>query len=614
MSRHYLQQWGHYKHQIDERMARPHFLENLAHSAGGIINLLNNIKDTSLSDWSKGLTPSGKPLFTPEEQVKFKQALDPYVDIIRSDSFQQGGEAEHRAAELRAAELGAAKIVSTIEAQLTQNMIHMGQHNVVMRGGGALDDIDALMQKLAVLKRLKEKSDTDADVPVYAGISVPLRTIIATIYVLLDTIRMLLTTGGFDEKSQILSLMVGIMDVLDGEWKRSILSFIGYIGPDSFWIGQFIKIFLMLFHNVTPSLMYAGLSIGQSAMMYWSASLLQIFSPLPIRTQIMGLIAPINAQNKALLEVIEQNKEALGIPDFTKDNPNYSEYLKDDISWSTLYVLIDYLKRPEYVDSSEVIEFREKLKEELEKVDDKQRVIVKPLLQFVGFLPIPSDAPTPAKPQPFVANIITTMRQKIKEEGGSWTDTMSKTVTDAVEGAKAAVEGRSAQMESEANNASNAIIPGAVKPEQKENSFFTKAMTAVKGLKPEPSAIQQAKEDLELKELQLRIKQVNRELAAMNAAPIAAPREVAGEVAQGAAAPSVVPSAAAESAAIEGASAAPSAAQNKAEPGASAAPSAAVPSAAVPSQLVAPRGRNQGGGRTRRLRASKKSPRQRARE
>jgi hypothetical protein len=606
MSRHYLQQWGHYKHQIDERIARPHFLENLAHSAGGIINLLNNIKDTSLSDWSKGLTPSGKPLLTPEEQVKFKQALDPYVDIIRSDSFQQGGEAELRAAELRAAELGA-----TIEAQLTQNMIHMGQHNVVMRGGGTLDDIDALMQKLAYLKRLKEKSDTEADVPVYTGISVPLRTIIATIYVLLDTIRMLLTMGGFDEKSQILSLMVGIMDVLDGEWKRSILSFIGYIGPDSFWIGQFIKIFLMLFHNVTPSLMYAGLNIGQSAMMYWSASILQIFSPLPIRQEIMKLIAPINAQNKALLAVIQQNKEALGIPDFTKDNPNYSEYLKDDISWSTLYVLIDYLKRPEYVDSSEVIEFRTKLEEELAKVDEKQRVIVKPLLQFVGFLPIPSDAPTPVNPQPFVANVITTMRQKIKEEGGSWTDTMSKTVKDAVEGAKAAVEGRSALMESDASNASNAsnaIVPGAVKPEQKENSFFTRAMTAVKGLKPEPSAIQQAKDELELKELQLRIKQINREMAAMNAAPSApsaapsAPSAAPSEAAGPAQSKASIAAAPVEEVPV----AAPSAAQDAEAP------------IAAQRQLFPPVGSSQRAGRsirrTRRLRASKKSPRQRVRE
>ena len=606
MSRHYLQQWGHYKHQIDERIARPHFLENLAHSAGGIINLLNNIKDTSLSDWSKGLTPSGKPLLTPEEQVKFKQALDPYVDIIRSDSFQQGGEAELMAAELRAAKLGAA-----IEAQLTQNMIHMGQHNVVMRGGGTLDDIDALMQKLAVLKRLEEKSDTEADVPVYTGISVPLRTIIATIYVLLDTIRMLLTTGGFDEKSQILSLMVGIMDVLDGEWKRSILSFIGYIGPDSFWIGQFIKIFIMLFHNVTPSLMYAGLNIGQSAMMYWSASILQIFSPLPIRQEIMKLIAPINAQNKALLAVIQQNKEALGIPDFTKDNPNYSEYLKDDISWSTLYVLIDYLKRPEYVDSSEVIEFRTKLEEELAKVDEKQRVIVKPLLQFVGFLPIQIDAPKQQNPQPFVANVITTMRQKIKEEGGSWTDTMSKTVKDAVEGAKAAVEGRSALMESDASNASNAsnaIVPGAVKPEQKENSFFTRAMTAVKGLKPEPSAIQQAKDELELKELQLRIKQINREMAAMNAAPSApsaapsAPSAAPSEAAGPAQSKASIAAAPVEEVPV----AAPSAAQDAEAP------------IAAQRQLFPPVGSSQRAGRsirrTRRLRASKKSPRQRVRE
>jgi hypothetical protein len=630
MSRHYLQQWGHYKHQIDERIARPHFLENLAHSAGGIINLLNNIKDTSLSDWSKGLTPSGKPLLTPEEQVKFKQALDPYVDIIRSDSFQQGGEAEHRAA----------KLVSAIEAQLTQNMVHMGQHNVVMRGGGALDDIDALMQKLAVLKRLEEKSDTEADVPVYAGISVPLRTIIATIYVLLDTIRMLLTMGGFDEKSQILSLMVGIMDVLDGEWKRSILSFIGYIGPDSFWIGQFLKIFLVLFHNVTPSLMYASLNIGQSAMMYWSASLLQIFSPLPIRQEIMKLIAPINAQNKALLAIIEQNKNELGIPGFSKDNPNYSEYLKDDISWSTLYVLIDYLKRPEYTNSSEVIEFRTKLEEELAKVDEKQRVIVKPLLQFVGFLPIPSDAPKQPNPQPFVANVLTTMKQKIEADKGKWMESISKTVRDAVEGAKAAVERRSALMEGEANNAENKAASVAasnaksVAPVKK--SFFSQVTNAVEGLKPKPSELEQATNQLKLLEVQSRIKELliinrkrNSELAALGvaepSAPIpvaAAPSEAQSAVAQSAAVPiaevqgAAAPSLAAQSAAAPSL-AAPSSAAPVAEVQRAAASSAApiaVESEQVSRSLPSVIGKRRGGRSTRRLRASKKSPRQRVRE
>ena len=600
MSRHYLQQWGHYKHQIDERMARPHFLENLAHSAGGIINLLNNIKDTSLSDWSKGLTPSGKPLFTPEEQVKFKQALDPYVELIRSDSFQQGGEAE----------LGVAKLVSAIETQLTQNMAYMGHHNVVMRGGGTLDDIDALMQKLAVLKRLKETSDTEADVPVHAGISVPLRTIIATIYVLLDTIRMLLTMGGFDQKSQILSLMVGIMDVLDGEWKRSILSFIGYIGPDSFWIGQFIKIFLILFHNVTPSLMYAGLSIGQTAMMYWAASLLQIFSPLPVRTQIMGLIAPINAQNKALLTVIEQNKEALGILDFRKDNPNYSEYLKDDISWSTLYVLIDYLKRPEYVDSLEVIEFRKKLKTELDNIKDaRQRSIIQPLLQFVGFLPIPITMPEPNTPKPFVVNVIATMRDKIEGEGGSWTDTMTDAVEKAVNTAKDAVKAKTAAMVSEANSAKSVAASEAesVVPSEavEQKSFFSKAMNAVKGLKPEPSELEQATNQLKLLEVQSRIKELliinrkrNSELAALGAAmPSAAAGVAESAVGQNApipAAPSV--------AASNVASAAKS--QEESEP----------VLRPVPSVIGEGRRGGRSTRRTRRLRASKKSPRQRARE
>jgi hypothetical protein len=169
-------------------------------------------------------------------------------------------------------------------------------------------------------------------------------------------------------------------------------------------------------------------------------------------------------------------------------------------------------------------------------------------------------------------------------------------------------------MESDASNASNAsnainaIVPGAVKPEQKENSFFTRAMTAVKGLKPEPSAIQQAKDELELKELQLRIKQINREMAAMNAAPSApsaapsAPSAAPSEAAGPAQSKASIAAAPVEEVPV----AAPSAAQDAEAP------------IAAQRQLFPPVGSSQRAGRsirrTRRLRASKKSPRQRVRE
>jgi hypothetical protein len=367
-------------------------------------------------------------------------------------------------------------------------------------------------------------------------------------------------------------------------------------------------------------------------MMYWAASLLQIFSPLPIRNQIMKLIDPINAQNKALLTVIKQNEGVLGITDFTKDNPNYSEYLKDDISWSTLYVLIDYLKRPEYMNSLEVIEFHKNLNMELNKIkDESQRNMIQHLLQFVGFLPIPIDKPEPAPPhQSFVTNVITTMRQKMKK-GNSWTETMSKTVNDAVESAKNAVKKKTAEMSAMATSvvASNAASvasvaasnAASVAPAQK--SFFSKMTNAVEG-RFKPSAIEQAKEDLELKELQLRIKKINRELAAMNAE-----NKVVSVVPSAAesAVPSAVPSATE--------SVVPSVAESKTESAVpSAAPIAAAESAVAPmpaslpptpAKLYSPQGRSQlplvigqGGGRstrrTRRLRASKKSPRQRVRE
>jgi hypothetical protein len=294
------------------------------------------------------------------------------------------------------------------------------------------------------------------------------------------------------------------------------------------------------------------------------------------------------------------------------------------------------------MDSSEVITFRTNLKQELGKVDEKQQAIIKPLLQFVGFLPIPIDKPEPPPPhQSFVANVINTMRQKVKKS--SWTDEMTKTVTNAVNRAKDAVKAKTAEMASKAaSEAANTVpsaVPSVVPNEAKsaeKKSFFSKVTNAVEG-RFKPSAIEQAKEDLELKELQLRIKKINRELAAMNAesvVPSAVPSTVAeSTVAESTVAESAAPSAVAESAvpSAVGESAAPSAVESKAE---SAAPIAAAESAAAPmpaslpptsAKLYSPQGSSQlprvigqGGGRrtrrTRRIRASTRSLRQRARE
>jgi hypothetical protein len=140
------------------------------------------------------------------------------------------------------------------------------------------------------------------------------------------------------------------------------------------------------------------------------------------------------------------------------------------------------------MNSLEVIEFHKNLNMELNKIkDESQRNMIQHLLQFVGFLPIPIDKPEPGPPhQSFVTNVITTMRQKV-EEDGSWTDTMSKTVTDAVESAKNAVKKKTAEMSAMATSvvASNAASvasvaasnAASVAPAQK--SFFSPCLVPV---------------------------------------------------------------------------------------------------------------------------------------
>ena len=187
MSHHSLQQWDHYKRQMDQLMARPDFLTNLAQSAGAMSALVNNMLDPSVSDWSTA-TASGKPLLTSQEQVQFKEMLDPYVPYIRA--FFKGEPLPHSGEQHG----GAEDLVKKMQQKLTQNMTYMGQYNVIMYGGeGPL--IDILGQK----ERNANRETKDVMVYPEPPINVPLRFITTSIVMLFDVIRMISSLVGWEK-------------------------------------------------------------------------------------------------------------------------------------------------------------------------------------------------------------------------------------------------------------------------------------------------------------------------------------------------------------------------------------------------------------------------------
>ena len=372
MSRHSLQQWDHYKRQMDQLMARPDFLTNLAQSAGAMSTLVNHMLDPSVSDWSTA-TVSGKPLLTSQEQVQFKEMLDPYVPHIRAffngermPSTEQHG--------------GAEELVKKMQQQLTKNMTYMGQHNVVMYGGTQID----------VLRQMEQQANRDikGDVTVYAGVppappvELPLRFITTSIVTLFDVIRMISSMVGWERGAEILSVIVSALEVSRGEWKRGITSFMGYFGTKSLWIGQVFKVFVYIFQTIPTAMNHVLLDdlteLGRSIVFGMALNIFQTIAPAKIRQIFINNIDIINENNKLLTQFFSNEKRKNEYKYvFDATDPRYAVYF-NEYSWGDLTEFQSYMIEAKC--TTEMVRFHNELKTALNEEqanEDKQIAMMK---------------------------------------------------------------------------------------------------------------------------------------------------------------------------------------------------------------------------------------------
>jgi hypothetical protein len=375
---------------MDQLMARPDFLTNLAQSAGAMSTLVNHMLDPSVSDWSKA-TVSGKPLLTSQEQVQFKEMLEPYVPHIRAffkgDPLPYDGEQSG----------GAEELIKKVQQQLTKNMTYMGQHNVVMYGGSRYD----------ILREQEQQANRDpqGDIMVYPGpppVELPLRFITTSIITLFDVIRMLISLVGWERGAEILSVIVSVMEVIRGEWKRGITSFMGYFGKKSLWIGQVFKVFIYIFQTIPTAMNHVLLNdvteLGRSIVFGMALNIFQTVSPAKIRQIFIKNIDIIN-ENNALLTKFFSDPERQRQYNFDPTNPRYAVYF-NQYSWGDLTELQSYMIEAKC--TTEMVTFHKELDNVLkqEEAREKSEATVAPpisgvdiarsLLGIMGMLPDPT--------------------------------------------------------------------------------------------------------------------------------------------------------------------------------------------------------------------------------
>ena len=384
---------------IDKALLNDQMPDKLYKSVDGFSKIIYTILRTKGDNWAaQVLDENGKPLLTPEEQTKFTDLFKPYTESIinffnsnpHDDDEMVGGKPLVPVS--GAPPIGAPKASPTVasvapptvapptvatgasptELQVVPGAAAAGESageavGAVISGMGnmyskimeRINKIDTRVNEYASnygILKLEKDYDAESNIGlpsfiatnpvlmVLSKIKIPFRTIVTTVYLILDITRLALGSSGSNTGRKVLSILVALLELLRGDWKKAILTGIGFFGMRPMLAGQLVKVFLTVIRTLSPDIQLSDVSnplnIVKSFIVGLLLSIFQVTTPAVIRNPlIMGL-------NKIAERKAEINRTLA-----TVGLPKRPDYLSP--SWSDLNNLQAVMSDKVYVCSCE---------------------------------------------------------------------------------------------------------------------------------------------------------------------------------------------------------------------------------------------------------------------
>ena len=160
---------------------------------------------------------------------------------------------------------------------------------------------------------------------VLSKIKIPFRTIITTIYLILDITRLALGSSGSNKGRKILSILVALLELLRGDWKKAILTSIGFFGMTPMLAGQLVKVFLTVIRTLSPDIqisdIFNPLDIVKSFLVGLLLSIFQVTAPAIIRKPLIESLKKI-AERKAQIDITLGKVNLPSRPDYLSPSWN----------------------------------------------------------------------------------------------------------------------------------------------------------------------------------------------------------------------------------------------------------------------------------------------------
>ncbi len=304
-------------------------------SVNSISKIFTSIINTKGEGWTSHMVDeNGAPLLTPTERIRFEEEFKPYIrtilnyfnseysDDIDQSSAMYGGVGEEVATlqkELKEKNEEISKLKNKLGSSTSTTSSENQESTVISPDGifemlmDKIGNIDSIVKHFAgdwgILK-LQRHYDETGDIQIIpqpliellnglteggfevAGeflskIKISFRVFLFAIYLFLDVARVAAGLSNKDYIRKIMSIILSILELLRGEWKKSILSFIGYFGTSPMLVGAISKVFLVTFELMDPqnqeSILVGSFDSAKSIVVGLLLNIFQITAPFPVR-------------------------------------------------------------------------------------------------------------------------------------------------------------------------------------------------------------------------------------------------------------------------------------------------------------------------------------------
>lgn len=193
-------------------------------------------------------------------------------------------------------------------------------------------------------------------------IPIPKNTIIPFITYVVEALRLMVTVGPYKSEftRKLLSVSLGIFDVMNGEWKKGVMSLLGLFGETPSLIGTVGRNFLTIWNYIAPDIQSDLtdniFNASKSLISGFWLNMISTFAPEDVRAvinNVLGKLRPLSSNfNTQMAQIQERAQAEASKLGYTIQFPKLP--LDDVPSADDLVNVITILRRPEVICSKEM--------------------------------------------------------------------------------------------------------------------------------------------------------------------------------------------------------------------------------------------------------------------